>query len=239
MRKTRQSVLAGDASPPVEELFLDEGLAHLAETLAGYGICGGNILFARKYLTTPYAYSFSDTNIYGIGDSAGRRGAMLLLLSWLFWRAGGMSVATDGTCTDTGGIAFLQDIASCPETGWSALEYASGLGTEEMLCQWLQYALVQDREPSFPADPRTGEPLGISAVFGPYEYTDGSAVTLGGLTPADPATSVSMAGNAVFCYEKAAVTDYPLISLTLASGESNASSILFSSAWYCLTKNVK
>jgi hypothetical protein len=52
-RKTRQAAIAGSADPPQEETFLDEGLAQLSECLNGYGVSGGDILFAQKYLSSP------------------------------------------------------------------------------------------------------------------------------------------------------------------------------------------
>lgn len=229
-RKSRQAILAGDANPPVEKLFLDEGLAHLAETLCGYGISGGNILFAQKYLNTSYAYSFSGVNIYGMEDSTGRRGAMLLLLSFLFWDKGGLQLHEDGSITDAGGCAFLQSLVQTSKTGWDALESSIGQSKKDVLRTWLRNTMTQSKG-AYIIDPFTNEPLGISAFFGPYIYTDGSSIELSGLTPCNPDEQLRCASESVFYYSSLTVTEFPKIHISSNSAESEKYLGSFFSMW--------
>ena len=108
----------------MEETFLDEGLAHLSECLNGYGVSGGDILFAKRYLDSPEVFSFSGGGTDSSQDSIGRRGAMLLLLSWIFWREGGLAVTADGVLVDNGGLALLHALIDDGRTGWDSLAAA-------------------------------------------------------------------------------------------------------------------
>lgn len=80
---------AGDTSSSGEELFLDEGLAPLTESLVGLGVSGGNIAFLSRYLENTSLVSAKGCDLDGQLDSVGKRGMMSAFLSWIFWQQGG------------------------------------------------------------------------------------------------------------------------------------------------------
>ena len=121
----------------IEETFLNEGLAHLAEDLAGWGIC--TPLIAEIYLQciqhTSLAGSGSATvedrsyceTVTSEGDGLPRRGGMMLLLMRLFQQAGGATYS-EATVDDISGpgIAFLRELHATPLTGIANLSAATG-----------------------------------------------------------------------------------------------------------------
>lgn len=231
-RKTRQSLIANSANAPQEEVFLDEGMAHLSESLNGYGILGGNVLFARKYLGDPENFSFSGSSLDGLQDSVGRRGGMLLLLSWLFWHEGGLTLASDGTVMDNGGIAFLHRLIDGGNTGWASLSSACGMGKQTILAGFVKDQVAQTAFSAFPKDPVTSEPLGLSPRGGPYIYTDGSTIQLSGMTPMVSLTNASIASNAVGVYQEIEINEWPSLDLsTVAIGGTGAIGYFFFQ-WY-------
>lgn len=48
--KTWTHLLNSNSKSDVMETFLDEGLSHLTESLCGFGISGGNVIFINYYL---------------------------------------------------------------------------------------------------------------------------------------------------------------------------------------------
>lgn len=165
-RKTRQVMLSGSQDVPYEEIFLDEGLAHLTETLLGYGVSGGNLNFAQHYLDSSAVYSFSGLSLNGQDDSAGRRGAMLLLLSWWFWKQGGLSVNEDGGFVDRGGIRFLQQLVDTQLTGWPGLESALNTSRSQIIKRFFEDSVLNIEKNDVPKDPFTHEPLGVQVHGG-------------------------------------------------------------------------
>ncbi len=166
---------AGWDDPPREELFLDEGLAHLSESLVGYGASGGNLAFFSRYLDNTPKYSARFADIGGAQDSVGKRGLMSAFLSWLFWQAGGAEWSLDdpGMITDTGGIAFLRRLMHSGLTGWENISSSAGQLADALFMQWITDIDLQDRgvmaKDDIPVDPFTSEPLGISAFYGGLE----------------------------------------------------------------------
>ena len=112
-QKTYLHILDGDEEREQEELFLDEGLSHLSENLCGFGISGGNILFLLEFLNNTSLISFCKEDAYGNEDTTGRRGAMLLFLSWLY------DQSEDGR-------AFLGKILKSENYGWECIGEAFG-----------------------------------------------------------------------------------------------------------------
>jgi hypothetical protein len=113
-------VQKGEAAPQFE-LFLDEGLSHLSESLCGFGQSGGNVYFVNSYLKESENYSFCASDVFGREDSTQRRGAVCLFLYWLFQKAGGASWNEDGSITDGGGISFLHSLIQNYEKDWNSL----------------------------------------------------------------------------------------------------------------------
>jgi hypothetical protein len=151
------------AVPALEEVFLEEGLAHLAENLAGYGISGGNIAFVARYLQAPYSTSLGPDVEAGFGDSVERRGGMVLLLSWLYEKYENAS--------PQGGEVFIQSIYHSRKRGWPRLEEVTGLSQRQLLRSFGAF-LSKDTDYPVRMDPVTSEPVTID----PYA---GNVITLG------------------------------------------------------------
>jgi hypothetical protein len=155
---TAQQEEYGLKDPFMEEVFLEEGLSHLAESLSGYGQSGGNIVFVSWYLDSTASYPLGPSTEAGYGDSVGRRGGMALLLSWLFYRSGGMDFLADGTVVDTGGISFLRSISLSRYRGWKRIEEAAGISQTEIMQEFCRF-LLSFNGFSCPSDFYTNEPI--------------------------------------------------------------------------------
>lgn len=158
-----------------EELFLDEGLAHLTESLCGYGVSGGNIAFFSRYLEDPGYYSIKYANAGGLEDSIGRRGFVSAFLSWLFWKSGGAkwSSVDPGNIEDKGGISFLKKLLYSDLTGWENLNYSLNGNINKYFYQWVDEINKVDagylQLESDVIDPITMEVITISPFYGDVE----------------------------------------------------------------------
>lgn len=163
-RKTFSHIVDGNTERMQEELFLDEGWGHLSENLCGFGVSGGNISFFDVFLQNTNSYSFSGKNALGQEDTPGRRGAMTLFLSWLFWKSGGMDwdSANNYLPIDKGGIGFLQRMLDSDVYGWESIGGAYGKPTDELFGEMV-YELNRQQSKKdpfiFAIDPYTGEPV--------------------------------------------------------------------------------
>ncbi len=159
--------------PLLEDVFLEEGLSHLAESLSGYGVSGGNIAFVARYLQSTYKTPLGQYSEEGYGDSVERRGGMALLLSWLYEKA--CSNAEDG------GNAFLQEIYNSRKRGWLRLEEVTGFSQRQILKQFADF-LSHDTDMRVRIDPVTLEPISVDpfavAFAQPLEILAESSVTL-------------------------------------------------------------
>lgn len=108
----------------IENKFLDEALAHLAEDLTGYG--ASNVGVISAYLSKPNASGlYIDSNgVDGDHPDGQMRGIVYLYLRYMFEKQGGFHVAEDGTITDLGGIAFIEKLMSSSQTGLANLSQA-------------------------------------------------------------------------------------------------------------------
>jgi hypothetical protein len=118
-----------------EELFLNEGLAHLAEDLTGYGIC-------TPSLVQTYLQCINETSLAGGGnagatggcsivadgsDSLARRGGTALFLLYMFQQLGGATYSEVKPGELQGnGVEFLRKLNTSTSTGITNLERASG-----------------------------------------------------------------------------------------------------------------
>lgn len=164
--------VAGFANVKREELFLDEGLAHLSESLCGYGVSGGNLAFFSLYLSNPGRYSLQYKDRDGAIDSIGKRGAVSGFLSWLFWKKGGAIWDSDdpGLITDTGGIAFLRRFLMTDQIGWDNITWSYGASADTLFERWILEIDRLDRgiasaDPVY-IDPITGEAITMCPFFG-------------------------------------------------------------------------
>lgn len=168
-KKTFSHIVTGNANRTQEELFLDEGWSHLSETLCGFGISGGNIHFFDMFLDNTGAYSFCSDNMYGQGDSAERRGAMTLFLSWLFWKAGGMTWDDKYLPVDLGGIQFLQNMLKSDIYGWESIGAAFGKPTDILFADMIYELSIQESKGNFynfKKDPKTNDPVEFFTYMG-------------------------------------------------------------------------
>lgn len=155
-----------------EDLFLDEGLAHLTESLCGYGESGGNLAFLARYLENPGHYSLCKSDANGANDSVGKRGMAAAFLSWLFWQKGGAvwDNTVPGQIIDSGGLTFLRYFFSTNKRGMENISAAAGTDAGVLLTRWFREIDLQDRlfmeKPFVYNDPLTGEAITMSPFFG-------------------------------------------------------------------------
>lgn len=174
----------GDINPPEEELFIDEGLAHLAETLCGFGVSGGNIAFAEKFCSSPHSYSLIYEDISGIDDNTGKRGAMVMFLSRLFEEKGA-AVYDNEVLTFNDGINFLRTLIRNSETGWKGLGSAFGESADILFKNWveellkIQCGLCSDYQPIY--HPTTKELTNFPLFAGKIEISESVSCFLNGL----------------------------------------------------------
>ncbi len=166
-----------------EEDFLDEGIAHLMETLVGYGESGGNLLFLKSYFIRPERFSLSGKNTAGAAeDNQARRGGVLALLWWLFDREGGVEWGSNGAITDKGGVSFVKRLLQPPYVGWNSIIKASSefSTVEELLATYAsEYALMNssittrtNNAPPVTRHPLTDEITSMHPFVGTFWYGD-------------------------------------------------------------------
>lgn len=161
----QQQQRSGKETPVTEEIFLEEGLSHLAENLAGYGVSGGNIAFVSRYLRSTYSTPLGPCEEAGYGDSIEKRGGMALLLDWLFELNGGVEFLPAGSIVDRGGITFLRNVYASNKRGWERIEEAAGLPRRRILkdfALFISETTIDETE----YDPYTGEPITINPYCG-------------------------------------------------------------------------
>ena len=160
--KTYSRVLNNEKNPPKEEIFLDEAMSHLSESLCGYGISGGNIGILFHYLNNLGKYSVCRNDYLGNADSNGRRGAATMFLSWLFWKKGGISWNQNNPLEiiDEGGIDFIQKLVVSDGCGWENIGKVFGKNTDVLYVQMVE-ELNAHRENASPSviDPYSKEPV--------------------------------------------------------------------------------
>ena len=158
-----------------EEVFLDEAISHLTESLCGFSVTGGNISNLSLYLDNTDVYSFCSNDIYGQSDSNGQRGAATLFLSWIFWKAGGVSWDNQDPIkiNDNGGILFLRKLIEQEEIGWQNLGKAYGKSTDSLFLEMIE-EINAFRSQSFNPviDPFTGEPVQLFINIGSYSIEE-------------------------------------------------------------------
>lgn len=108
---------------PFEDVFLNEGLSHLAEDICGLADVEAGIAHILNhpnenyfpFLKNNWRSSLTDSRA---GGSFAMRGHNYLLMRYLFEQAGGAS-ALEGSSDydDDGGIAFLKQLVSSDDTG--------------------------------------------------------------------------------------------------------------------------
>lgn len=135
---------AGD----VENMYLLEGLAALAQDLTGYQ--AGNLFVAWYGLNLIDAFSAVDTledhGGYAAGERDGcLRGGAYLLMRYLYDQAGGDVENGDGTFEDGGGIAFSQALHNTDQAGLAGLEALLPAPVDETIFDFYTALAVTNR----------------------------------------------------------------------------------------------
>ena len=139
-KKTFSKIKDGNINAKREDVFLEEGYAHLSETLCGFGESGGNKQCIERYAQYPNGFSLCGKNYLGQDDSIERRGAMTLFLSWIFWNCGG--ITWNGSVpVDSGGISFLQNMMNQNIFGWESIGVAIGKNIDAVFKDFIFAAL--------------------------------------------------------------------------------------------------
>lgn len=142
-----------------EQLWLAEGMAHLAEELTGWGIdtpqLTGIFLDCQRYTSVAGSGSSSTSipkncRVVGTGtDSLPRRGAANLLLLYMFQQLGGATYSTTSAGTISGdGIAFLEGLNTSASVGIANLEGSSGTAFFNWYAYWLGAIMLDGTERS-------------------------------------------------------------------------------------------
>jgi len=134
------------------ELWVDEGLAHIAEDLNGHD--ESNIRRANLFLNIP-----GDVTLIHGGDELEERGA-----SFLFFRYLG----------DRFGEGIYRDIVQTKKTGTDNIEYVTGLDFKELFSDWAATMYFEDRGVT-PVDPKyTYTSIDLAADFDPLKVRTGN-----------------------------------------------------------------
>lgn len=173
--KTYSRFLTSVDNLPKEEIFLDEALSHLSESLCGYGISGGNVNILFHYLNNLEKYSVCKSDYLGNADSNGRRGASTMFLSWLFWKKGGISWNCNNPLEiiDEGGITFIQNLVASNGVGWENIGKIYGENTDMLYVQMIEELNSQrELQKSSILDPYSNEPVCVYPDFQTYVSKD-------------------------------------------------------------------
>ncbi len=136
--KTFKKITATGTDVAYEETFLEEGVAHLSETLCGYGVTGGNILFIDKYLKNTNYYSLVAEDYNGEFDSVGKRGGNCLFFYYLLEKSGGFA-ENDDDLIDNGGLSFINRLITSDYIGINCIEKATGRSYNDLLREFANY----------------------------------------------------------------------------------------------------
>mgnify|MGYP005846009137 CR=1 FL=1 len=168
-RKTWIRLVLGDPNPPMETPSFDEGMSHLTETLVGYGVSGGNVAFAARYLAGTADFSLCGLDRNGADDSAGKRGMAALFLYYLFSMKGGLmySQTDPALLVDKGGLAFLANSIDYYGTGWDYARDRFSKELQSLLLDFGKSILENSNTSGNTIDTFTGEPVNLDPWMGP------------------------------------------------------------------------
>jgi hypothetical protein len=172
-----------------ENIYLTEGMSALAQDLTGYNN-GNQYVWAAAIDATEYLGPDASIDSVSVNDflrgetyydadrDGSLRGGAYLYLRYLFEQAGGMTVGSDGTLTDAGGMAWLHDWFDQAALGEETVLATTGREIADINLDWYTALVVTGRvENSNPAwnfearvaDPITGYEFGVD----PYERIHG------------------------------------------------------------------
>lgn len=133
----------------IDNSYLQEGLAALAQDLTGYQ--AGNLFVAWYGLNDILdfaAFDVLDNESYYQFDRDGTlRGGAYLLMRYLYDQAGGDVANADGTFDDLGGIAFTQDLHNSTTSGLAALDELLLSEREDVILDFYTALALTNRGP--------------------------------------------------------------------------------------------
>ncbi len=173
-----------------ENAYLVEGWASLGEDVSGYGL--GTFFVAREGLTRSDDFGAIEVLRSGAGYNPSRdgmlRGAAYLFVRYAFDRMGGDAIATDGTISDLGGIAWSRTAVDSPHQGSRNFENTVGVAIDDLVFDWFTALMMSGRsgsdgrplpvEPRFSYGPRVQDPVTtFHRGFDPYGSQFGMTLT--------------------------------------------------------------
>lgn len=170
-----------------ENPYVTEGTSAMAQDLTGYN--NGNQYVWAAALDASELYGDDDYSIQSVsindvfrgagGYDANRdgvlRGASYLFLRYCFEQAGGLTVESDGSFTDNGGIAWLHSFFDTPSLGPAAIEETTGKSFDDLVMDWYTAIMVTGRvtndNPAWNYQPRVVDPI-TGYSFGVDPWSD-------------------------------------------------------------------
>ena len=140
--------LLNDQPMAMENIYLNEGLAALAQDLTG--MAAGNFFVMRAGLAEIETFRAIDI-LYNMGSyipdrDGGLRGQAYLFLRYLYDQAGGEEVQPDGSFIDNGGIEWLNAYVDDAERGQELIEAMMGdRAIEEILFDFYTALVLSNR----------------------------------------------------------------------------------------------
>jgi hypothetical protein len=189
-----RKVLVGGASGN-ENAYILEGWAAMGEDVSGYG--RGMIFVAGEGLDNSDQYGAIEVLRSGAGYNPSRdgmlRAAAYLLVRYLWDRAGGEQVETDGTLTDLGAIAWARTTIDSAREGGPNLEDTAGAPIDDLVFDWYTALLLTGRTDAagapLPVEPRfTYLPTSVDPITSTTRGFDPFADFMGMITLAGPHT---------------------------------------------------
>ena len=136
-----------DSVGDVENMYILEGLAALAQDLSGYQ--AGNLYVSwfglQDILDFSAADVLEDDGVYLPSRDGGLRGGAYLLMRYLYDQAGGDEALGDGTFDDLGGIEFIYGLHNSPTPGLAGIEEALSLSLSEVVTDFYTTLAVTNR----------------------------------------------------------------------------------------------
>ena len=158
-----------------ENIYVTEGTSALAQDLTGYN--NGNQYVWATALDMSATYGSEDYSVqalslndlfrgssyYDQARDGALRGGGYLFLRYLFEQAGGMTIESDGSFSDLGGIAWIKSFYEVPETGVDAVEVSTGADFQDLALDFWTTLVVSGRdindEPTYNFQERVEDPL--------------------------------------------------------------------------------
>lgn len=183
-------LVLNDQEDAQENIYVTEGMSELAQDLTGFNN-GNQYIWASAIDMRDY-YGGEDYSIQGVSlndflrgsgyydleRDGPLRGGAYLFLRYLFEQAGGMTVADDGTQTDSGGMAWVQSWFDAAELGPDTVVATTGRDPVDVAFDWYTALVVTGRgvndDPVYNYQDRVQDPLtGFEYGVDPYATIHG------------------------------------------------------------------